>query len=151
MFSAILIAFQILLLDKFKNNNIRSNNDKYSAMDQIRLYINQNRIGNKSNSIFCNNVDFVKYFLGNDLYVLKPNAYSLFTGSFKFNEIFHETYSIVSPKAVIPLLKEFKIQWFVLDTNYISEGEILTPDDSISLKKELEINIFILFRVCSKT
>ena len=145
--SIILIIFQFIVSwIVSKKNNHEQNVAKIKKI--IKSSVPKDK---KILHIFSNNIDLLKFFLDNKRFkILIPNLTSLYTGKFHFKEIFPETYITVSSKIILPLIKEFEIDCFILDTNYVSDTNRILKNEYLLFEKIGAADNFIIFRVCSK-
>jgi len=152
LYSFILATFQIFFLQRFKRANLIKVKQKDKRISTVKnLLRNADHSTMKELKFFSNNVDLVKYFFGEKIVILQPLLTSEYTGSLHFSEIFPETYGTVSPKVFFPLLREFNIDWFLLDKNRIQKDELAKEDDSLYLEEIERLEDYIIFRICLKS
>ena len=99
--------------------------------------------------IFSNSEDINKRLQVGNWKVLRINTYSLYTGQFHIKDIYTQ-YPNIAPRVILPLIKEFEIGWFILDTNTLPNYNSILENDDILLKEEMIVDNCRIFRVCSK-
>jgi hypothetical protein len=94
------------------------------------------------------NSEINKWVLSSCFKVLNINLTSLHTGQFHFKEIFPVAYPYVSEELVLPLVREFAINWLVLDTTHVQDYTTFLEKGKNSLKEEMAMGRYRLLRVC---
>lgn len=94
---------------------------------------------------FGNNNDLPKYLLSNSITVLRPDLSSFYTGSLHFKDIFADSYGYVVPGAWITMIKEFGINYFILDTNIVPRQEI--EKTGLQFTREENVENFVIFHL----
>jgi hypothetical protein len=131
---------------------------KYGRKDQLsetmnklpEIFCRMDESNPKTMRIFSNNVEIIKELQVGLWKVLNINLTSPYTGSFHFSDIFLDQYKSIAPGVILPLIKQFNIGWFILDTNILPKYNDILEDDDILLKEEVVVDSCRIFRVCSK-
>lgn len=147
--SLLLIAIQILF--QFGKNRFGRTNTSELLENFRKVMHSVDQDGHGTNKIFSNNIEIIKYFLGGNWRILKPNITSLYTGIFHFEDIFPKTYPQVTPDVILPLIEEFEIDWFILDLNMLPKYDDILENNKIILEKRGIVDNYKIFKVCSKT
>ena len=137
----------IMRLLKIKYGRGKQRGETVSKVLEILSKIN----GSDTNMmrIFSNNGDINKRLQVGNWKVLRINVTSLYTGQFHIKDIYTQ-YPYISSRVILPLIKEFEIGWFVLDTNILPNYDDILEDDDTLLKEEIAVDNCRIFRVCSK-
>lgn len=118
-----------------------------SKIKKIKNYITTNHPTNQY-KVFSNNVALLNFFIDNEKFkILFPNITSEHTGQFHFKEIYPETFLKVNPEVVLPLIEEFKIDWFILHPYWLSENDLITEYNNIKLEKKTVVDQLVLYKV----
>lgn len=148
IFSVSCVISQVILMHLWNRKEdgtaIRKNVD-----DVKKFFLKTKMNGINNDTIFSNNINLLKYLLGlgGCWRLLWLNLTSMYTGSINFQDAFPEDYRFVSPKVILPLIKEFNIEWFVLDLNYLPEYDEILVDDDVVLEEKNTIGNFRIFRI----
>jgi len=150
----IILGFcSLLVLSQFMLRHLQVSygfsNQHNQAMKGIKEHLS--KIGNGDNSsvrIFSNNGEVNKWFLTGKFEVLTINFTSLYTGRFHFKEIFPVEFPYVSEELLIPLVREFDINWLILDLTHISNYPEFLDKEVGLLKEEMAVSRYRLLRVC---
>lgn len=73
--------------------------------------------------LMSNNTQAAKVFFSNDLKLLWISLQTEHTGSFHFTRVFPESYNYMAEEVVVPIAREFAINYIVLDTRYAPRFE----------------------------
>ncbi len=98
--------------------------------------------------IFSNNSLINKRLISGNWKVLNINLTSLYTGKFHFNDIYPVEYPYISSEVIIPLLSEFNIHWFILDTEYLNEYDKFSIENQDLLEEKWSKDTLRIYRVC---
>lgn len=123
--SSLLILFQFCI-SYFIKTNVDKRSNNFSKINSVLRNIEND---NEELRIFSNNEQILKYLLNDKYRVLKPNLTSKYTGKFLFKDIFRKKYPEIDESVIVPLIKEFNINCFILDTSIYSLLEISHFDD----------------------
>lgn len=99
------------------------------------------------NRIISNNFEMLKYFSSKEDKILNVNITEPYTAGLHFNEVFPESYGIYSNKSLLHFTRFYNLNWFILDTNLMTENEFLELFKNINVKKETEIYDYLIFRM----
>lgn len=120
---------------------------KYVIMKSLE---NGNR-GPNTIRIFSNNGNIMKYVMHYENIVsLRTNLTSLFTGKLHFKDIYPDKYPYVSANAILTLINEFKIDWFILDTITLPVYDQLLTNSKTQLCEQFNVNHYKIYKVCLK-
>ncbi len=118
---------------------------------QLMRYMSNNHETATKNRVLSNNYDLLKHFAGYQFRILNVYVTSEFTGPFHYNELFPDQYGRFATDVIGTLLKHFKIDWFILDTNLARKEELFSSLSGVQLTEVHQINNFTVFEVCSET
>jgi hypothetical protein len=146
LISIFLIFLQFLFT--YLSNRYRSKNDIGVSINgkKIMKILNELKKRNRDLRVFSNNKELLKFALDTDSKVLITNLTSNYTGSFKFNEIYAGNFPIVQTSVIVPLIDEFKINCFILDTSEHRPSDIEKFKD-LNLSKFLISENFTVYKV----
>lgn len=99
-------------------------------------------------NLFSNNIYFLHYFIDEPHFkILMPNITHPNTANIHFKTICPDDYGIINPKALLPLIIHYKINWFILENNRISEKDFLKELNGIKATKILTRENLSLFSI----
>ena len=101
--------------------------------------------------LFSNNVNINKMLLVGNWKVLNISLFSPYTGRIHFKDAFPVEYPNITQEVILPLIREFEIGWFVLDTSTMPDYDGIMEDNALLLREERTIDNCKIFRVCSKS
>ncbi|MCD6565398.1 MAG: hypothetical protein J7K53_05600 [Bacteroidales bacterium] len=98
--------------------------------------------------ILSNNMDLSKFFLNENCKIFRGGWYSEWIGNYHFTSVFKDNFNYINPEIIIELIKEYSINWFILDTNIITEQNIFLKNDGLKFFDMGKAGKLKLFKVC---
>ena len=71
-------------------------------------------------------------------------------GKFHFKDIYKESYEYIDKHMIMPIIKEFSINYLVLDTSLLPDYNEFLVDENVSLELDHSVDEFKLFKICLK-
>jgi len=148
-FAVMLVIVQLImkhLRNKYGTNRYSKTEKTFEKI--VEILDRANSANGSKERIFSNDGEMNKKLLASKWKVLDISLTTLRTGQFHIEDIFPVEFPHIANSVLLPLIKEFKINWFVLNTS-ILPNYILENSD-IFLEEIETVEHFKLFRVCSK-
>ncbi len=98
--------------------------------------------------LLCNGTQVSKIFFHPKIKQFWVTLNNLYTGPFHFNELFNESYHFINPKLILPLIKEFKYNYLLIDTNLLPDYIKYITTNEYRFDIVEEIDNFKLFKIC---
>ncbi len=138
--SLLLVLFETILLSRIGGGSSRKLELLVKSLENLCSNMKDVRI-------FSNNADILGYFLGKEWKILKPNIFSEFAGTFHFTDIFPHGYGPVSSKVILPLIKDYEINLFILDLKFITDYDFLKSDKSVRIEERITTENYKVFSI----
>ena len=146
---AVLICFSfIYIMYQYSLFGFQTKNDLNVYVEKLKSFLSSN-YKLDDYKLFSNSVNILNFFIDNEkIKILFPNITSEYTGKFHFKEIYPKEFPRVNSKVIIPLIIEYKIDWFILDTLYINEREFnYLEKNNLNFEKLYTYGQYILFKI----
>lgn len=98
---------------------------------------------------FSNNISVLNFLIDNDKFkILSPNITSLYTGSVHIKDIYVKGFPYVNTSVLIPLIKEFNIEWFILETENLKKDDFeLLDKKNLIFEKVHQEDLFVIYKI----
>lgn len=143
IYQFIFIAFQISLarLRNRKKGNIETN-----LLEEIDVKIRASSL-NDDVRILSNNTETLRSLIRPERKIFQGGLYSEWYGKFHYLDIYY-TFNHLKEDKIVPIIKEFKINFFVLDKGYLDEGSFNNLFfNKIDISKLKENESYILYKI----
>lgn len=145
--SVVIIVFELIIISFVAKKNGKGLTTPQKNLELLSLVKNNNFKAN--NRIISNNFEALKYFADKDYKILNVSIQETHTNGIHFDEIFPDSYGILSIDVMIYFVEKTNIGWIILDTNYTNENEFIKLADSkFNIEKINSIFNYIIYKVC---
>ena len=146
LFQILFVLFQAYisrLRFKVKTKNI------YQGLLHINTKINQNNSKDENIRILSNNTEIMRMLTDSERQVFYGSLYSEWYGKFHYTELYIN-YLELKGNMILPVIEEFKINYFVLDINRlpISQFNAIINSTSIRFRQIAEVDNLVAYKIC---